>query len=136
TGVQTCALPIFATLRALARVSLRGDGQPLQHQVRDWCLAHEPLPTLGWREEDSGPATVPVRSLPRAADAAAGGFDGDGRAYRITLGRALQTPRPWINVLANPGFGALLSDSGGGNTWAGNSRLHQLTAWANDPVAD
>lgn len=126
----------LATLRALARVILRGDGQPLLHQVRDWCLAHEPAPTTGWREEDSEPAAVPVRALPHAAEVAGGGFDGDGRAYRIALGRALQTPRPWINVLANPGFGALLSESGGGNTWAGNSRLHQLTAWANDPVAD
>jgi hypothetical protein len=29
-----------------------------------------------------------------------------------------------------------LSEGGGGNTWAVNSRLNQLTAWSNDPVAD
>jgi cyclic beta-1,2-glucan synthetase len=39
-------------------------------------------------------------------------------------------------VLSNPAFGAQISESGGGYTWAINSRLNQLTAWSNDPVAD
>ena len=39
-------------------------------------------------------------------------------------------------MLANPGFGSLVSESGGGNSWAHNSRLHQITPWQNDPVAD
>jgi cyclic beta-1,2-glucan synthetase len=39
-------------------------------------------------------------------------------------------------VLANPHFGAIQTEAGGGFTWAGNSRLHQLTGWSNDPVAD
>ena len=39
-------------------------------------------------------------------------------------------------VLANEGFGCHLSEGGGGYTWAGNSRMNQLTAWSNDPVAD
>ena len=34
------------------------------------------------------------------------------------------------------GFGAQISEAGGGYTWAVNSRLNQLTAWSNDPVAD
>ncbi len=124
----------LATLRALARVSLLADGQPLLHQVRDWCQAHEPLHAANGRASESIP--VSVRRLPRKPGAPGGGFGADGSAYRIELDRDAQTPRPWINVLANPGFGALLSESGGGNTWARNSRLHQLTAWANDPVAD
>jgi cyclic beta-1,2-glucan synthetase len=44
--------------------------------------------------------------------------------------------RPWINVLANPGFGAQISEAGGGYSWALNSRLNMLTPWSNDPVAD
>ncbi len=39
-------------------------------------------------------------------------------------------------MLANPAFGAQISEAGAGYTWAGNSRLHQLTPWSNDPVAD
>jgi cyclic beta-1,2-glucan synthetase len=44
--------------------------------------------------------------------------------------------KPWINVLANPQFGAQVSDAGSGYSWALNSRLNQLTAWSNDPVLD
>lgn len=125
-----------ATLRALARVSFLADGQPLLHQVRDWRQAHEPMPHAGWRNEDAAPVPLAVRALARSPGTPGGGFDADGRAYRIELDSGARTPRPWINVLANPAFGALVSDSGGGNTWARNSRLHQLTVWTNDPVAD
>jgi cyclic beta-1,2-glucan synthetase len=44
--------------------------------------------------------------------------------------------RPWINVLSNPHFGAQVSETAAGYTWAVNSRLNQLTAWSNDPVSD
>ena len=43
---------------------------------------------------------------------------------------------PWSNVIANPQFGCLLTESGGGYTWFGNSRENKLTTWANDPVTD
>ncbi len=65
-----------------------------------------------------------------------GGFDGDGRTYVTTIGPGQATPAPWINVIANPSFGFLVSESGSGYTWAGNSRENQLTPWSNDPVSD
>jgi cyclic beta-1,2-glucan synthetase len=46
------------------------------------------------------------------------------------------TPAPWINVIANPGFGFQVSTEGSGYTWAENSRENQITAWSNDPVRD
>src|SRR5690606_11703552 len=46
------------------------------------------------------------------------------------------TPAPWINVIANPVFGFLASESGSGYTWCGNSRERKLTPWSNDPVSD
>jgi cyclic beta-1,2-glucan synthetase len=56
--------------------------------------------------------------------------------FRISdLPRGLP-PAPWINVVANPNFGCLISESGSGYTWAGNSQLNRLTGWSNDPVAD
>jgi cyclic beta-1,2-glucan synthetase len=87
-----------------------------------------------------------------------GGFTPDGREYvirlrpqpeamsrrgsvslspglRVSLSAALP-PAPWINVVANPSFGFLISESGGGYTWAGNSQMNRLTPWHNDPVAD
>ncbi len=65
-----------------------------------------------------------------------GGFAEGGREYVTILGEGLRTPAPWINVIANPSFGFLVSESGSGYTWSGNSRENQLTPWSNDPVTD
>ena len=45
-------------------------------------------------------------------------------------------PAPWTNVLANPGFGCLVTEAGLGYTWAGNSQMNRLTPWSNDPGSD
>ena len=65
-----------------------------------------------------------------------GGFADDGHEYVTILGEGLQTPRPWVNVIANPSFGFLVSESGSGFTWSLNSHENQLTPWSNDPVSD
>lgn len=63
-----------------------------------------------------------------------GGFSPDGREYMIFLGPGVQTPAPWVNVIANPQFGTMVSESGLGSTWYGNSQTNRLTPWSNDPV--
>jgi cyclic beta-1,2-glucan synthetase len=65
-----------------------------------------------------------------------GGFTDGGREYAVVLNRGQRTPLPWINIVANDGFGFQASESGAGYTWAGNSRENQLTPWSNDPVSD
>ena len=65
-----------------------------------------------------------------------GGFSADGREYLIHLAPGKRTPAPWCNVLANDEFGTVVSESGGGFTWAVNSGENRLTPWANDPVLD
>jgi len=65
-----------------------------------------------------------------------GGFAKQGREYQIRIGRNQATPMPWSNVIANPQFGCIITESGGGYTWFGNSRENKLTTWANDPVCD
>ena len=65
-----------------------------------------------------------------------GGFADQGREYVTVLGEGLRTPAPWINVIANPSFGFLVSESGSGHTWSLNSHENQLTPWSNDPVTD
>jgi cyclic beta-1,2-glucan synthetase len=96
------------------------------------------------------PATRPQRPVPPRAPAAdipppyfnleffngLGGFADNGREYVTVLGERQCPPAPWINVVANPSFGFLVSESGSGYAWAGNSRLNQLTPWSNDPVSD
>ena len=66
-----------------------------------------------------------------------GGFTPDGREYLIAID-AVPTlpPAPWTNVLANPGFGCLVTEAGLGYSWAGNSQMNRLTPWSNDPVSD
>ena len=65
-----------------------------------------------------------------------GGFTPDGGEYVITLQADQVTPAPWVNVLANPLFGTLISESGSAYTWAENSHEFRLTPWNNDPVTD
>jgi cyclic beta-1,2-glucan synthetase len=65
-----------------------------------------------------------------------GGFAKKGREYVTVLGPEQSTPAPWLNVIANASFGFLVSESGSGYTWYGNSRENQLTPWSNDPVSD
>ena len=46
------------------------------------------------------------------------------------------TPAPWVNVLANPEFGSVVSESGSAYTWAENAHEYRLSPWHNDPVGD
>ncbi len=65
-----------------------------------------------------------------------GGFSADGREYVIDLQPGINTPAPWSNVLANPEFGTVVSESSAGYTWGENAHEFRLTPWHNDPVTD
>jgi cyclic beta-1,2-glucan glucanotransferase len=94
------------------------------------------------------PALVPVRSrqietthpmrAPRALvlSNGLGGFTPDGTEYVIATEAGQATPAPWANVLANPGFGTVVSESGLAYTWSENAHEFRLTPWHNDPASD
>ncbi|WP_254275417.1 glucoamylase family protein [Halomonas sp. 3H] len=65
-----------------------------------------------------------------------GGFRADGGEYVIRVGPGRRTPAPWVNVIANPDFGCVISESGGSYTWWLNAHENRLTPWHNDPVSD
>lgn len=65
-----------------------------------------------------------------------GGFSPDGKEYVIVTGKKVNTPLPWINVIANPQFGTLISEHGSSYTWFKNAHEFRLTPWRNDPVLD
>ena len=65
-----------------------------------------------------------------------GGFTPDGREYVITTTPERTTPAPWVNILANPEFGSVISESGQAYTWSENAHEFRLTPWHNDPVSD
>ena len=124
----------LGTLRTLARVHFNADGRPLTHHMQEWSEQHE--------EALEERLATSITALPIAAGAGAdqrvpqGRFMPEGGEFRFDVSVFQRPVRPWVNVLANPGFGAHISEAGGGYTWALNSRLNQLTPWSNDPVAD
>ncbi|MBO7101722.1 MAG: hypothetical protein J6V98_06850 [Bacteroidales bacterium] len=62
-----------------------------------------------------------------------GGFDREGRDYVVTN---TNTPMPWVNVIANPQFGCVVSSTMSGFTFARNAQQFKLTGWSNDMVRD
>ncbi|MDM0058296.1 GH36-type glycosyl hydrolase domain-containing protein [Variovorax fucosicus] len=128
-----------AALSSLARVVFTADGRPLEVQVaavRESAFAAMPV------GDAALPERVPLLARPDAAEVAdsvrapVGGFDADSGEFRFEVDLNHRTPRPWINVIANAGFGFQISEAGAGYTWARNSQMHQLTPWSNDPVQD
>jgi cyclic beta-1,2-glucan synthetase len=128
-------------LLTAARVVLSGNRGSLAAQVEgiDRSVALPPL--LSVATAPPTPHGSPLSpGSPLLFDNGIGGFSSDGREYVIRVGeksaRPELPPAPWINVIANEGFGFLVSEAGAGNTWAGNSQQNRLTPWANDPVSD
>ena len=125
----------MSTLKALARVRIHADGRPLDHHVLEWMALHEQA-----QDERQHHAIVPVPCHGTVGDSTVGTpmgeFVGATQAFHFDVSDRLRPTRPWINVLSNPRFGTQVSEAGSGYTWAVNSRLNQLTAWSNDPVAD
>ena len=62
-----------------------------------------------------------------------GGFDNEGRDYVVTN---TNTPMPWVNIIANPHFGCVVSSTMAGFTFAHNAQQFKLTGWSNDIVRD
>jgi len=69
-------------------------------------------------------------------DNGTGGFTADGKEYKIVTDRKKTTPAPWVNVIANPEMGTVISESGSAYTWVINAHEYRLTPWNNDPVSD
>ncbi len=120
---------------ASASILLSGTRGSLQQQLVA-SIEGPPIPAFvasgGHPEEPSLP--LPFLELPYFNGI--GGFTQDGREYAIYMKPGVSTPSPWVNVMANANFGTMVSDSGLGFTWFGNSQSNRLTPWHNDPVSD
>ncbi|SEL62363.1 cyclic beta-1,2-glucan synthetase [Roseateles sp. YR242] len=122
------------TLQTLTRIRLQADGRSLAQQVERWLDDMRPATDV---QHLTVPHTLPQRLDPhlvvRPPD---GQFDSEHGAFSFEVSPQRHPSRPWVNVLANPDFGCQLTDVGAGYTWAGNSRMHQITPWSNDPLLD
>ena len=128
-----------ALLAAAARVQLRAGQGTLASQVRQLERRPQTLPQF---MPIACPTTgaKPILTLQRPRDLlfdnGLGGFSADGREYVLFLEPGQTTPAPWVNVVANAQFGFVVSERGGGFSWAANSGEHRLSPWRNDPVCD
>ena len=124
--------------QAVARAIISDSRGTLAEQINRRSPVRPIIPVLvPTRTHRPLPVTVPA--MPRKDLMffnGTGGFTPDGREYVISTGRGQVTPAPWVNVLANPGFGSIISENGPVYTWSENAHEYRLTPWHNDPVSD
>jgi cellobiose phosphorylase len=118
-------------LRSERRVAPKGQGRPGLSPERRLAPF---TPTRNIRPETAPSQRVPTGDL--ALFNGYGGYGQDGREYVIAPPTGVRTPAPWANVIANPDFGTVISESGAAYTWAENAHEWRLTPWHNDPVSD
>ncbi len=120
--LQTAARCVLSTDRG-------GLAQHLRRREPDAATA----PVLPYRDNGAHSVALPMIELRHRT--LFGGFHSKG-SFVVDLLPGLVTPAPWSNVIANERFGFIVTERGGGYTWAGNSRENRLTPWSNDPVVD
>ncbi|MDA3914208.1 glycoside hydrolase family 94 protein, partial [Oleiagrimonas sp.] len=128
--------------QAAARIVLSDKRGSLSQQIhRRW--ANAPLPrfepehlVVAGKDEVSANAVTQPEAHALVFGTPSFGFSADGREYEIMTKAGHVTPAPWVNVLANPDFGTVISESGGAYTWSANAHEFRLTPWNNDPVTD
>ncbi len=122
--------------QAVARVIISDSRGTLSDQISDGGLPGIQMPRLipGRHLRPEPTATLPQPRHDLTFYNGLGGFTPDGREYVITTAEGQKTPAPWVNVLANPFFGTIITESGPACTWSENAHEFRLTPWENDPV--
>jgi cyclic beta-1,2-glucan synthetase len=124
-------------LHAVARVVIVSERGSLEDQLvrrpAEGALPAEFQPHAPSQTYSETPLEIPKLSFFNGV----GGFAHGGREYVAILGEGQWTPAPWSNVVANNAdVGFLVTETGGGFTWASNSHENRLTPWSNDVVSD
>ncbi len=125
-------------LQSVARAVFTDSQGTLAEQVKRRPAGEPPIPRFAQTRARGADAEKAVETAPRELllSNGLGGFTPDGREYVITTTPQRTTPAPWVNVLANPHFGCVISDSGSAYTWHENAHEFRLTPWNNDAVGD
>lgn len=125
-------------IQTVARAIIKDTRGSLAEQINGRRIHEISVPLLNAsRTVKPDPLTIPVQLRKDLIfNNGLGGFTPDGREYVINTGREQITPAPWVNVLANPQFGTVISESGLSYTWSENAHEFRLTPWSNDPVGD
>ncbi len=126
-------------IQSVARVILSDTQGTLEEQLNRLNLAETRIPRLKTQRSINNIETLASELLPRndlVLFNGLGGFTADGREYVMLLPPDKTPPAPWVNILANPFFGSVVSEAGQAYTWVENAHEHRLTPWYNDPVTD
>ncbi len=123
-------------LQSVARVVLSDENGTLEEQLNRPGPPEPLVPALAPARTPPRDPVVPLAPRELVFNNGLGGFTPDGREYVITLPPGQTTPAPWVNVIANPYFGTVISESGGAYSWVENCHEFRLTPWNNDPVTD
>lgn len=124
-------------IQSVARAIITDSRGSLADQIDGRVAAEVPVPSfvpIRTHRAESANADLTLRDL--IFFNGLGGFTRDGLEYVITTSDRQTTPAPWINVLANPHFGTVISESGLAYTWSENAHEFRLTPWSDDPVSD
>ncbi len=124
------------TLTNTARIVLDGADGSLWQQLTGLVPLAVGLERTPLRLAASSPLMAHDRPVDMEFANGYGGFIEGGRAYRIDLKDGRTPPAPWSNIMANPVFGSLVTESGSGFTWSGNSQNYRLSPWRNEPLQD
>jgi len=123
-------------LQTVARIVFDDTRETPIEQVERRLWATRPTDRLETVEQAIAEPVVPLAMHERIFDNGLGGFTPDGREYVVALEAGRTTPAPWVNVIASPHIGTVVSESGSAYTWVENAHEFRLTAWHNDPVTD
>lgn len=128
-------------LQTIARCIVVGGKGSLRDQIERQVRPQQTLPPLLVAQEATTDMDVTEASLEDRQTSLQfangfGGFSKDGREYIIETSNNHTTPAPWSNVLANPYFGSIVSESGGSYTWCENAHEFRLSPWYNDGLSD
>lgn len=124
-------------LQSVARAIIDGTRGSLAEQVNWRGLIEKKVARLRPDRRRIPEVNTPRRIIPRTdliLTNPLGGFTPDGREYVIATTHAQTTPLPWVNVIANPDFGSVISEAGLAYTWSENAHEFRLTPWCDDPV--
>ena len=125
TALQAAARMVLVAARGTLRQQLAATA-PVAAKPKLLSPGHQ------FREEPSAPLAFMKLNYFNGL----GGFTQDGKEFVIYLGPGSHTPLPWVNIMANSKFGALVSESGAEFVWGSNSQTDRLTPWFNDPISD
>jgi len=123
-------------LQAAARIVLDDEKGTLAEQLEHRNILEPVVPALAVSSSIKPASPRPTDRAELKFANGFGGFTPDGNEYRVTVEHGRMPPAPWVNVIANPYFGTVISESGAAYTWFENSHEFRLTPWSNDPVQD